>query len=674
MTKNSIDSQSLPSGTHLHEFVIERVLGSGGFGITYLARDTSLNRCVVIKENLPSQFAWRETSTGTVRPRHETGSDVDDYDWSLSNFLREADMLASLDHPGIVRVLRKFEGNGTAYFVMPFVDGVTFDQLIEEHKVKGLPFDEAGLQGLLERVLDALDHLHQRGIYHRDIKPGNILITNEGLPVLIDFGSARQRLSERSMTVVESPGYTPFEQLQSRGNVGPWSDLYALGGTLEKAITGEAPPKAMDRMRNDPRTPLVDRPELVNRYSEAFLSQIDAALEVDEAKRVQKATEWLDALHGATTVKVPTVNAEKAKNLTDYTAHLTPISQDKRKRIQVAAVVLLSLFFVVLFVKSLSDKKGTQDNAYTQTQTPAPEASNEVVNVQVREAEARAKEAEQRAAKSEKLKVELERKIQAEEHAKLEDEKRKLEEQHARQAEGLYAGEQRDFEIAPGVMMTFCWCPPGEFMMGSPVTEDGRDKDEVQVRVVLNYGFWMGKTEVTQSQWREVMGNNPSRFKVANMPIDSVSWNDAQAFIGRLNSRTKHSDGYKMGLPTEAQWEYAARAGQEVIYSGGDSIDSVAWHIKNSGLSTNPVGYKKANAWGLHDMSGNVWEWCQDRYDEKLHGGVDPTGHTFRGERVFRGGCWDSVASRCRVAYRASNGPTYSNGFIGFRIVRSEAH
>jgi serine/threonine protein kinase len=271
METTSPDSQALPPGTHLHEFVIEKVLGAGGFGITYLARDTGLNRQVVIKENLPTQFAWRETSTGTVRPRHSSGGDADDYQWSMNNFLREAETLASLDHPGIVRVLRKFEANGTAYFVMPFVDGVALDTLIEDRRGKDKPFSEDELRGLLERVLAALAYLHDRGIYHRDIKPGNILISNDGVPALIDFGSARQRLSERSMTVVESAGYTPFEQLQSRGNVGPWSDLYALGATLVKAITFETVPKAADRIMGDPWRGLLANGKIAGHYSPAFL-------------------------------------------------------------------------------------------------------------------------------------------------------------------------------------------------------------------------------------------------------------------------------------------------------------------------------------------------------------------------------------------------------------------
>ena len=303
MDTSNTDSQALPPGTRLHEFVIERVLGAGGFGITYLARDVSLNRQVVIKENLPTQFAWRETATGTVRPRHTSGGDADDYEWSMNNFLREAETLASLDHHGIVRVLRKFEANGTAYFVMPFVDGVALDTLIEERRSKNSPFSEQELRGLLERMLDALAYLHDRGIYHRDIKPGNILISNEGVPALIDFGSARQRLSERSMTVIESPGYTPFEQLQSRGNVGPWSDLYALGGTLCKAITGMTPPKATDRMIGDPWVGLAAGNPAHSPFSDGFLQAIDRSMAVDPSQRWQDARQWQHRLQTGTAKK-----------------------------------------------------------------------------------------------------------------------------------------------------------------------------------------------------------------------------------------------------------------------------------------------------------------------------------------------------------------------------------
>ena len=178
--------QALPPGTRIEEFVIERVLGSGGFGITYLARDVRLDRQVVIKENLPVQFCFRDTHSFTVAPRHSHGADAENFQWSLENFSREAAMLASLDHPGIVKVLRSFEAFGTAYFVMHFVEGMALDELAKQRN--GKPFGVHELTAWVERMLDALSHLHDRGIYHRDIKPGNVLITDEGMPVLIDFG------------------------------------------------------------------------------------------------------------------------------------------------------------------------------------------------------------------------------------------------------------------------------------------------------------------------------------------------------------------------------------------------------------------------------------------------------------------------------------------------------
>jgi serine/threonine protein kinase len=303
--------QALPAGTQLEEFVIERVLGVGGFGITYLAKDSSLGRKVVIKENLPAQFCWRDTHALTVRTRHMEVEDADNFQYSLESFRKEASTLASLDHPGIVKVLRSFEANGTAYFVMPFVKGTALDEQIRARQERGQDFTEDELGGMLWRVLDALAHLHDRGIYHRDIKPGNILITAAGEPVLIDFGAARQRLSERSLTVIESAGYTPFEQLQTRGKVGPWSDIYALGSTLYKAMTGETPAKATDRAFDDPEMPLAERTELRARYSSQLLKSIDKAMAPKAADRLQDAGQWRDLVWKSTSHAQPEVVHEE---------------------------------------------------------------------------------------------------------------------------------------------------------------------------------------------------------------------------------------------------------------------------------------------------------------------------------------------------------------------------
>jgi TPR repeat protein/predicted Ser/Thr protein kinase len=288
--------QSLPPCYRLDEYQILRELGSGGFGITYLATDTSLEREVVIKENLP-MFAYRDPASSLVHPKTTRGEEVDLFQWSLESFAREAKTLAKFDHPNIVKVLRVFQANNTAYFVMPYVEGVTFGDLIERKRGQGKAFSREEIEAVLLPLLDGLETLHAQGVYHRDIKPGNILITKDGgRPVLIDFGAARQMVSEKSHTVIESPGYTPFEQLQSRGNVGPWSDIYALAGTLYKAITFESPPKANDRVRNDPAKLLVRDTELSGRYGIDFLDAVDRAFRFDEGERWQSAGEWRAAI------------------------------------------------------------------------------------------------------------------------------------------------------------------------------------------------------------------------------------------------------------------------------------------------------------------------------------------------------------------------------------------
>ena len=251
------------------------------------------------------------------------------------------------------------------------------------------------------------------------------------------------------------------------------------------------------------------------------------------------------------------------------------------------------------------------------------------------------------------------------------------------QLKGNRPGEEREFEIAPGVMMTFSWCPPGEFMMGSPPSEEGRESREDQAKVTLWKGFWISKTEVTQSQWAAVVGSNPldgigpygkphpEKNKGPNLPIVGVSWEDAQVFMEKVNSTLGSEDGGKMSLPTEAQYEYAARAGETGMYPGG-SLDEVAWHDGNSGGYPKPVGTKKANAWGLHDMNGSAWEWVQDCYYVELPGGTDPIAEEIGLDRVIRGGCWFKEATRCRLATRSYRWQGASQCFsIGVRIVRN---
>ena len=245
-------------------------------------------------------------------------------------------------------------------------------------------------------------------------------------------------------------------------------------------------------------------------------------------------------------------------------------------------------------------------------------------------------------------------------------------------------GEERDFEIAPGVMMKMCWIPPGEFVMGSPEDEAGHEDDEKQHRVTINQGFWLGKYQVTQEQWETVMGSNPSGFKGANLPVDSVSWSDISrrgGFLATVN-RFVAPEG-RFFIPTEAQWEYACRAGTTTsLNSGNDltsdagtcqNLDEVAWYCKNSGVMTHPGGLKKGNAWGLYDMHGNLSEWCEDWYgDYRTEPLSDPRGPDSGSMRVMRGGGWSCDVAGCRSASRGWDRPDISAFlYVGVRVARS---
>lgn len=223
--------------------------------------------------------------------------------------------------------------------------------------------------------------------------------------------------------------------------------------------------------------------------------------------------------------------------------------------------------------------------------------------------------------------------------------------------------------------ITFVKIEGGTFQMGDEKGDlDGASRPVHQVTIS---DFYIGTTPVTQKQWRDVMGSNPSHFKNCDKcPVDSVRWNDVQKFIDKLNAKT----GKKFRLPTEAEWEYAARGGHKStvshLYSGSNNLEEVGWHDKNSSGKTHPVAAKRPNELGLYDMSGNVWEWCQDWYDEgyyeacKKQGGVEnPTGPEKGSARVLRGGSWDGDAQFCRSAYRNYFSPVFRNYFIGFRLV-----
>src|SRR6185436_8505400 len=280
---------ALPAGRELLEYRIASVLGEDGFGISYRAQDTLLRREVAIKEYFPADLAVRGAD-GNVAPR-DAGTEAN-FRKGLNQFLVEARALARFVHPNIGRVDRYFEANGTAYMLRDFEKGESL-----AHKFAGGPRpDEQTLKAMLEPLLAGLEAVHRAGVLHRDIKPGNVFIRDDGSPVLFDFGAARlaSRDAIQDIIPILTPGFAPVEQYIRSGGQGPWSDIYSLAAVLFWAMTGDAPSDALSRLRMDNVGKMLNaaRPY----YSAPFLGAIQWGLAVEEKKRPQSVQQWRGAL------------------------------------------------------------------------------------------------------------------------------------------------------------------------------------------------------------------------------------------------------------------------------------------------------------------------------------------------------------------------------------------
>ena len=282
----------------LLEYRLESVLGAGAFGMTYLAWDTHLEKHVAIKEYLPTELAVRALDGSVVPLTTENDSG---FQWGRDRFIMEARTLARFSHPNIVRVNRYFEANATGYMVMDYEKGESLSQLLRRAPQPG----EAQLKAIVLPLLDGLQAVHETGFLHRDIKPSNVFIRESGVPVLLDFGAAREAMGgvTKSLTSVLTPGYAPLEQYSSDGNQGPWSDVYALAGVVYRALVNDNPPDAVSRMRADvvPERLAAARGSV----SETLLKATAWALTLDEKQRPQSARDWQRVLLGEAPIPHP---------------------------------------------------------------------------------------------------------------------------------------------------------------------------------------------------------------------------------------------------------------------------------------------------------------------------------------------------------------------------------
>jgi serine/threonine protein kinase len=417
---------ALPAGARLRGYEILTVLGHGGFGVTYRARDTTLGRDVAIKEYLPTAVAVREDGT-TVLPR--STALADEFRWGRDRFLQEARTLARLDGaPAIVRVFDFLEANGTAYMVMALLDGEPLEQRLRRDGCLSQP----AIEGLLHPLLDGLAAVHAAGFLHRDIKPDNIMLDAKSAPTLIDFGASRAPMAggTAAMTAIFTPGYAAAEQFTS-AKQGPWTDIYGLCATLHHAIVGRPPPSAFDRMVNDTYEPLARlRPA---GFSPALLVAIDAGLKLRAADRPQSIAEWRSMLGQSSTPdnQAAVVSPERKRGLASWMG------------LAAAAILVLAGggYYLATSQPSApvmaSAEKAVQENA-AQTM-PSDQRQLEQAELAKLRAEAAAREkAETEAAARRQVEEDVRRKIEAEAA-----EKKRLEEEAKQQADAEAAARRK---------------------------------------------------------------------------------------------------------------------------------------------------------------------------------------------------------------------------------------
>lgn len=624
----------LPVGTCLHngQYRIIRHLASGGFGNTYEAVDVALERRVAIKEFYPKSLCGRTTSAGDVTLL--STEHVEMFTQLRAKFRKEAVRLSQLNNHYIVRVHTYFEELGTAFYVMDYLQG---ESLSARMKRTGRPLTEAEALKYTSQVLEALAEVHAQNIWHLDLKPANIMVNERDEAVLIDFGASKQLQSidgytiSTSQNVAYTQGYAPLELVSGDMNkFGPWTDLYSLGATLYALFTMTTPPTAATIMDDG-------LPALPTSLSASTQELIAWLMQPAKSGRPQSVQEVQTQLHLPPSVPalLPIADVEVVVEDSDNDEHkeITLSSQREEAKEEIISPVapkasssswgLLLGFAVVIAVitgvavNKCSGGKGGSAEEPTVDSIVRPTVDTVIADTPVATLDV----------------------------------------------------PENCPEVIKQLVANMVRVEGGTFTMGA-TPEQGSDvyNWEKPTHQVTLKGFYIGKYEVTQAEWKAVMGENPSNYKGDNLPVDNVSWNDCQEFIRKLNELT----GKNFRLPTEAEWEYAARGGRRSYgakYAGDNDIDNVAWYARNSNSTTHPVGTKRANELGLYDMTGNVMEWCQDCYGYYSSSAqTNPTGPGSGLKRVLRGGSWFNDVGGCRLSNRDYGGPVYRNYDVGLRL------
>jgi len=553
----------------------------------------------------------------------------------VSRFFDEGRVMQTLEHPNIVRVHHVgHDKESNRYYLVEDIitqndESVSLHDLIHDAKDHRLP--EADVRKWVRQVAEALAYAHEKGVIHRDIKPANVLIDSEGKARVADFGLAKavgedylqsqiHQSIQQSMSgsISAQPTMVPAGQNAERSmsyeNTLDGGDSSGENGSTAHALLGTYDYMSPEQRGELPGTEVGFASDV---YAFGIMlyrmltGRRPAGMAKPVSQLVKGASKSWDALCAKCLEHDPNDRYADCKELLKALESLGLCG----KKVGFKLPLQVAGLFILLCLL------GYGGCYFLYQQRPEQGTGGEWEN-------------------------------------------------------GLVLGEISDHTIGNGLGMDFAGVQPGSFEMGSNKNAD----DEKPAHAVhITKPFWIGKHEVTQREYKEVMGSNPSHFDGDRNPVEKVSWKNAMEFCDKLNEREKDRlpAGYEYRLPTEAEWEYAARGGDKNSrkhnYAGSDNIASVAWYDNNSMEMTRPVGKLDPNELGLHDMSGNVWEWCLDWYDgkyyEKTQGAKDPFNSMKSDSRVLRGGSWFDDSNCCRPAYRYYFDPDRSGLNLGFRVV-----
>ena len=605
------------------KYEIQRVLGQGGFGVTYLALQQGLNRIVAIKEFFMENFCVRNADTHHVTVATEGSREfVERY---RNKFLKEARNIAKLEHPNIVSIIDVFEENSTAYYVMKYAQNGSLDDKVKREG----HLSEAEATRYILKIANALRFVHQHKMTHLDVKPANILLSDNDEPWLIDFGLSKQydaKTGEQtsSTPLGYSPGYAPIEQYMAggAGTFSPESDIYSLGATFYKLLTGNTPPDAS--------------------------TVVNDGLPVQALKEKGVSQQTIYAIFQA-------MEPLRKDRLHDRDSFINLLEKDPSE--QPATQQLAQPYTVQTIISEGTAPAAVEQHKEQAEAQPQPQPKQSHTPVLEEKRTSWADWAELGVALS-VIVVIVGTVFMLNNHSQG-------------GSSDPWTNETITFE-ANGVSFTMIPVEGGTFTMGATSEMIEPNSYEKPTHQVTLSSYYIGETEGTQALWKAVMGSNPSHFKGDNLPVELVSWDDCQIFINHLNALT----GKNFRLPTEAEWEFAARGGNQsrhTQYSGSSRINDVAWYEGNSGDKPHPVKTKQPNELGIYDMSGNVWEWCQDwNGDYSSYAQTNPTGASSGSRRVYRGGSWFYPPRLCRSSFRRYGMPEVSYRTLGLRRVLSQ--